>query len=113
MEVNSGGDALEEADIERGIFQGDSRSLLLFVSGLISKLMILNETKLGYKLGKNREKINHLLFINDLKVKLYTKSRNELDSLVQTVRMFSEHRNAICDPKVWHRGNEMGKNCFE
>ena len=50
--------------------------------------IVVNETKIGYKLVKNREKINHLLFMNDLK--LYTKNENELDSLVQTVKIFSE-----------------------
>ena len=39
--------------------------------------MILNETKIGYKPGKNREKIKHLLFMDDLE--LYSKNRNELD----------------------------------
>ena len=33
------------------------------------------------------EKINHLLYIDDLK--LYCKSEKELDSLIQTVRIFS------------------------
>ena len=32
--------------------------------------------------------INHLLFMNDLK--LYSKSEKALDSLIQTVRIFSE-----------------------
>ena len=42
----------------------------------------------GYKLGKDRGKINHLLFMDDLK--LYAKNEKELDTLVQTVRIFSE-----------------------
>ena len=41
----------------------------------------------GNSLGKNREKINHLLFMDDLK--LYGKNIRELDSLIQTVRIFS------------------------
>ena len=32
--------------------------------------------------------INHLLFMNDLK--LYSKSEKALDSLIQTIRIFSE-----------------------
>ena len=81
MKLTSGGFASGEVNIKRGIFQGDRRSPLLFI-------FELNETKIRYKLGKNREKINHLIFMDDLK--LDAKNRNELDSLVQTVRMFSK-----------------------
>ena len=49
--------------------------------------MILNKAKEGYSLGKDRAKLNHLLFMDDLK--LYGKDKNQLDSLVQTVRIFS------------------------
>ena len=45
-------------------------------------------TKHGYEFAKNREKINHLLYMDDLK--LYAKSEKELDSLIQTVRVFSK-----------------------
>ena len=48
--------------------------------------MILNKAKEGYSLGKDRAKLNHLLFMDDLK--LYGKDKNQLDSLVQTVRIF-------------------------
>ena len=49
---------------------------------------LLNGIGDGYKLGKDRGKINHLLFMDDLK--LYAKNEKELDTLVQTVRIFSE-----------------------
>ena len=45
-------------------------------------------TKPGYEFAKIREKMNHLLYIDDLK--LYAKSEKELDSLIQTVRAFSK-----------------------
>ena len=45
-------------------------------------------TKPGYKFAKNGEKINHVLYMDDLK--LYAKSEKELDSLIQTVRVFSK-----------------------
>jgi hypothetical protein len=44
--------------------------------------MVLNATRTGYQLGKNRGNINHL--------KLYAKNVKELDSLVQTVRGISD-----------------------
>ena len=38
--------------------------------------------------SSNKEKINHLLFMDDLK--LYAKNEKGLESLVQTVRIFSD-----------------------
>ena len=78
-------EGLGEVDIWRGIFQGDSFSPLPFVVVLIPLLIILNETDLGYVTSRN-QKLNHLLFMDDLK--LYAKSKRELDSLIQTVRFF-------------------------
>ena len=43
---------------------------------------------LSYEFSKSKEKINHLLFMDDLK--LYSQSEKGLESLVQTVRVFSE-----------------------
>ena len=80
-------EGLGEVDIWRGIFQGDSFSPLPFVVVLIPLLIILNETDLGYVTSRN-QKLNHLLFMDDLK--LYARSERELDSLIQTVRIFSD-----------------------
>ena len=44
--------------------------------------------KAAYEFSESKEKINHLLFMNDLK--LYSRSQKGLDSLLQTVRIFSE-----------------------
>ena len=60
---------------------------LWFAVVLIPLLIILNETNLGYVTSRN-QKLNHLLFMDDLK--LYAKSERELDSLIQTVRSFSD-----------------------
>ena len=48
---------------------------------------ILNETDFQYVTSQN-QKLNHLLFMDDLK--FYPKSERELNSLIQTVRIFSE-----------------------
>ena len=60
---------------------------MLFVVVLIPLSIILNKTDLGYVTSRN-QKLNHLLFMDDLK--LYAKSERELDSLIQTVRIFSD-----------------------
>ena len=87
VQLTSAGKNLGEVNIRRGIFQGDSLSPILFVMSLIPLSIILNKMTTGYALGKGRAKINHLLFMDDLK--LYSKTMDELDSLVQTVRIFS------------------------
>ena len=79
---------LDEVEIKRGIFQGDSLSPLVFVLALIPLSLILRKAKAAYEFSESREKINHLLFMDDLK--FYNRSEKGLDSLVLTVRVFSE-----------------------
>ena len=64
------------------------RSPLVFVLALIPLSLILRNAKAAYEFSESKEKINHLLFMDDLK--LYSRSEKGLDSLVQTVRVFSE-----------------------
>ena len=87
VQLTSAGKNLGEVNIRRGIFQGDSLSPILFIITLIPLSIILKKVRIGYTLGRGRMTINHLLFMDDLK--LYGKTKNELDSLVQTVRIFS------------------------
>ena len=81
------GQILGQVNIRRGIFQGDSLSPLLFVAALIPLTVILRKTGFGYQTSKNAAKISHLLYMDDLK--LYGKSAPELESLLNTVRIFS------------------------
>ena len=60
---------------------------MLFVIALIPLTHIPITANLGHEF-RTGEKINHLLFIYDLK--LYSKSENALDSPIQPVRIFSE-----------------------
>ena len=69
-------------------FQGDSLSPLVFVLALIPLSLILRKAKAAYEFSESKEKINHLLFMDDLK--LYSRNEKGLDSLVQTVCVFSE-----------------------
>ena len=50
--------------------------------------IVLRKMRAGYKLAKDMKPINHLLFMADLK--LYGVSTDQLDSLVQVVRIFSQ-----------------------
>ena len=56
----------------------------MFVSALIPLSLILRKAKAAYEFSGSKEKINHLLFTDDLQLD----SRNEkvLNSLVQTIR---------------------------
>ena len=67
-ELTSGGEKLGTVRIRRGIFQGDSLSPLLFVLVLIPMSLVLRDVKAGYNLGERRGKVNHLLFMDDLKL---------------------------------------------
>ena len=78
---------LGEVDIKQGIFQGDSLSPLVFVLALIPLSLILRNTNAAYDFSGSKERINHLLFMDDFK--LYSRNEKELDSLVQTIRIFS------------------------
>ena len=78
---------LEKVNIRRSIFQGDSLSLFLFVFALIPVTIILRTLKQGYSFRKGKEKLNHLLFMDDLK--LYGSNDNKIDSLVKVVKILS------------------------
>ena len=87
--LTSNQEVLGTVDIKRGIFQGDSLSPLLFVMIMIQLSLILRDTRAGYQLKKEGCKINHLLFMDDLK--LYGKNCSQIDSLVHTVWSYSEY----------------------
>ena len=69
--------------INRGIFQGDSISPLLFAVSLLPLALVLRKTKQGYSFGKGKSKLNHLLFMHNWK--LYVGNQPKIDSLIQTV----------------------------
>ena len=60
----------------------------MFVLALILVSLVLRKAKVPHEFSESKEKINHHLFMDDLK--LYSRSEKGLDSLVQTVRVFSE-----------------------
>ena len=52
----------------------------MFVLALIPLGLILRKAKAAYEFSEGKEKINHLLFMDDFK--LYSRSEKGLDSLV-------------------------------
>ena len=79
------GNDLGEVKIKRGIFQGESLTPLLFVIIMLPLTLILCKRSAGYKIYKEMKVINPLLFMDDLKI--YAASKDELDSLTQSVRL--------------------------
>ena len=54
--------------MRRGIFQGDSLSPLLFILALIPLTVVLRKVKAEYDLAGGKGVVNHLLFMDDLKL---------------------------------------------
>ena len=78
---------LADIKIQCGIFQGDALSPLLFCIALNPLSELLRRTEFGYTV-KSGHRIHHLLYMDDLK--LYGKNENQINSLINTVKIFSE-----------------------
>ena len=88
VELIAGGKSLAEVKIQRGIFQGVALSPLLFVIAMTPLNHILRKCTAGYKLSKSQEKIDHLMYMEG--IKLFAKNEKELETLIQTVRIYSQ-----------------------
>ena len=49
---------------------------------------ILRKCTVGYKLSKSQEKINHLMYMDD--IKLFKENEKEMENLIHTVRIYSQ-----------------------
>ena len=88
VELTAGGKSLAEVKIQWGIFQGDALSPLLFVIVMIPLNNIPRKCTAGYTFSESQEKINHLMYMDD--IKLLTKNEKELETLIQTNRIYSQ-----------------------
>ena len=91
VELTAGGKTLAEVKIQRGVLQGDAQLPLLFFIVMIPLNYILRKFTAGYKITKSQEKINHLMYLND--IKLFAKNekkKNKLETLIQAVRIYSQ-----------------------
>ena len=87
LSLTANGEDMGEVNVKRGIFQGDSLSPLLFGLSMVPLSLIFKKVNTCYKWGKKEYKLNHLLFMDDLK--LYAKSEEQTNTLVRTVYVFS------------------------
>ena len=88
VELTAGGKSLAEAKIQKGIFQGNAQSRLLFIIAIMPLNHILRKCTTGYKLRRSQEKINHLMYMDA--IKLFAKNEKELETLIHTVRIYSQ-----------------------
>ena len=89
LPLMSNGEDLGEVHVKRGLFQGDSLSPLLFFLSMLLFSLILRKVNASYEWGKKEYKLNHLLFMDNLK--LFSKSEEQMDTLgsCETVDVFS------------------------
>ena len=88
VELTAGGRSIAETKIQRGIFQGDALSPLLFIIAMMALNHIFRKCAAGYKLSRSQEKIYHLMYMDD--IKLFAKNEKELETLIHAVRIYSQ-----------------------
>ena len=103
-------------NINRGIFHGDALSPLLFVISLIPLTLVLRRMKKRSSFQKGKSELNHLLFMDDLK--LCGSNQNEIDSLVRTVEIVIKNIGMtfvidMCGVLAMNRGKEVECNGIE
>ena len=94
VELTAGGRTLAEAKIQRGIFQGDALSPLLFVIYTMQLNHILRKCTAGFKLSRSQGMVNHLMYMNDIKLFAKNEKRNG-NSNTRCQNIESGHRNEI------------------
>ena len=88
VELTAGGRGIAEKKIQRGIFQGDALSPLLFIIAMMPLNHILRKCTAGYKLRRSQEKINHQMSMDD--IKLFAKNEKELETLIHAVKIYRQ-----------------------
>ena len=82
VELTAGGRRLAEAKIQR-----DTLLPLIFIIAMMPLNHILRKCTAGYKLNRSQEKVNHLMYMDD--IKLFAKNDKELETRINTVRIYS------------------------
>ena len=100
--MSSNGSDLREVEVNRGIFQGDNLPPLFFVICILPLSLLLRKVRASYEWGREEFKLNNLLFMDD--IKLFGKSEDQIDRLVQTVFVFSEDIGMKCGVVILKKG---------
>ena len=87
-ELTAGRRSWAETKIQREIFQGDALSPLLFIIAMMPLNHLLRKCTAAYKLSRSQEKINHLMYMDD--IKLFAKNEKELETLIHAVIIYSQ-----------------------
>ena len=88
VELTAGGRSIAETKIQRGIFLGDALSPILFIIAMMPLNHILRKCTAGYKLSRSQEMINHLIYMDD--IRLFAKNEKELETLIHPNRIYSQ-----------------------
>ena len=96
VELRTRGKSIPKGKIQRRNFQGDSLSPLLFVIEMMPLNHIFGKCTSGYKLDKSQEKINHLVYMDD--IKWFKKWKRIGNTYTGSVDILSSYRDGI-----WHR----------
>ena len=89
VELIAGGKGLAETKTQRDIFQGDTLSPLLLLIAMMPLNHILRKCTAGYKLSRSLEKVNHLMYMDDIKLFAKNEKKKKLETLIHTVRIYS------------------------
>ena len=73
--------------MKRGIFQTDSHLPLFFILSMVTLSLILRKVNGSYEWRKKEYKLDHLLFMDDLKY--FSKSKEQMDTPVKTIYIFN------------------------
>ena len=84
VELSAGGKRLAVAKSQRGIFQGDSLSPLLYIIAMMPLNHLLRKCASRYKLSTSLEKTNRLMYMNG--IKLFAKNEKELETLIHVLQ---------------------------
>ena len=88
VELTEGGRILTETKIQRGIFQGVDISPSLFTIATMPLNHVLRKSTAGYKLSRLQEKINPLMYTDN--IKLFAKNEKEQEALIHAVRIYRQ-----------------------
>ena len=86
VKLTAGGRTLAEVKVQRGMLQVDTLLPLLSIIAIMPLNHTLRKCTAGYKLSKSQEKINHLIYMGD--IKLFGKNEKELETPIHAVRIY-------------------------